>query len=139
MKQTADRAFLDSNILIYCYTNSEPKKKQKAFRIIDNSVHLSISTQVLQEFCNVAHKKFTPQEIDLETALSEIESMVSVYMNSMNTIRKANAIKSKYGYSFYDSLIISAALECGCAILYSEDMQHGQVIENKLKIINPFK
>jgi len=139
MKQTADRAFFDSNILIYCYTNTEPEKKQNAFKVIDNSAQLFISIQVLHEFCNVAHKKFDPREVDLETALSEIESMVSIHMNSINTIRKANDIKNKYGFSFYDSLIIAAALECNCNILYSEDMHHGQMIENSLKIVNPFK
>jgi predicted nucleic acid-binding protein len=138
MKQTADNVFLDSNILIYCYTNTELDKQQKAFQVIDNNPQLFVSTQVLQEFCNVAHKKFSPQDVDLETALSEIESMVSIHNNTIDTVRKANALKNKYGYSFYDSLIISSAIECGCNNLYSEDMQHGQTIENKLKIVNPF-
>jgi len=138
MKQTADNVFLDSNILIYCYTTTEPDKQQKAFQVIDNNPQLFVSTQVLQEFCNVAYKKFSPQGVDLEAALSEIESMVSIHDNNIDTVRKANAIKNKYGYSFYDSLIISAALECGCNTLYSEDMQHSQTIENRLKIVNPF-
>jgi predicted nucleic acid-binding protein len=47
-------------------------------------------------------------------------------------------IAEKYHFSFYDSLIIAASLECDCNILYSEDMHHGQIIENKLKIVNPF-
>jgi predicted nucleic acid-binding protein len=139
MKQTADNVFLDSNILIYCYTNTEPEKQQKAFQVIDNNAQIFVSTQVLQEFCNVAHKKFSPKDVDLETALSEIESIVSIHDNNIDTVRKANAIKNKYGYSFYDSLIISSALESGCNTLYSEDMQHGQTIEKKLKIVNPFK
>lgn len=138
MKQTADSVFLDSNILIYCYTNTEKGKQQKAFQVIDNSPHLFVSTQVLQGFCNVAHKKFSPQDIDLEIALSEIESMVCIHGNSIDTVRKANTVKNKYNYSFYDSLIIAAALDCDCNILYSEDMQDGQVIENRLKIVNPF-
>lgn len=139
MKQTADNSFLDSYVLIYCYTSTEPNKQQKAFQVIDNNPRLFVSTQVLQEFCNVAHKKFSPEDVDLDTALSEIESIVTIHDNNIDTIRKANAIKNKYGYAFYDSLIISAALECGCNTLYSEDMQHGQTIENKLKIVNPFK
>ena len=48
-------------------------------------------------------------------------------------------IRSKYQYSYYDSLIIATALESKCNILYSEDMHHGQIIENSLKIINPFE
>ena len=106
--------------------------------MIDKTPQLFISTQVLQEFCNVAHKKFSPKDIDLETALSEIESMVSIHDNTIDTMRKANTVKNKYNYSFYDSLIIAAALDCDCNILYSEDMQNGQVIDNRLKITNPF-
>ena len=139
MKLTADNVFLDSNILIYCYTSTEPVKQQKAFHIIDTNPKLFISTQVLQEFCNVSHKKFSPQDVDLEKALSEIQSMIFIHGNTIDTVREANTLKYKYGYSFYDSLIIAAALECGCNTLYSEDMQHGQCIKNKLKIINPFK
>lgn len=57
MKQTVDNAFFDSNIIVYCYTETEPEKQNKAFEIIDNCNRPFISTQVLQEFCNVIHKK----------------------------------------------------------------------------------
>lgn len=139
MKQTAGSTFLDSNILVYCYTGTEPQKQQMAFQVIDDSPLLVISTQVLQEFCNVAYKKFSPKEIDLEQALLEIQSLAVVHVNTVDTINKANMLKGKYGYSFYDSLVIAAALEAGCSILYSEDLQDAQVIENSLKIVNPFK
>jgi predicted nucleic acid-binding protein len=61
-----------------------------------------------------------------------------LHVNSDSTILEAFRIAERYGFSFYDSLIISAALESGCNTLYSEDMQHGQLIENRLKIVNPF-
>jgi len=93
MKQTADKVFIDSNILIYCYTNTEKEKQQRAFQVIDNSPQLFVSTQVLQEFCNVAHKKFAPQDVDLGKALSEIESMVCIHDNSIDTVRKAYTVK----------------------------------------------
>lgn len=111
MKQTADKVFIDSNILIYCYASAEPEKQQIAFRVIDDHTKLYISTQVIQEFCNIVYKKFSQKEIDLGVALSEIESIVSIHNNTIETVKKANAIKSKYGYSFYDSLIIATALE----------------------------
>jgi predicted nucleic acid-binding protein len=95
MKQIADNVFLDSNILIYCYTTTEPDKQQKVFQVIDNNPHLFVSTQVIHEFCNVAHKKFATQDVDLETALSEIESMVSIHDNNIDTVRKANSIKKQ--------------------------------------------
>jgi predicted nucleic acid-binding protein len=139
MKQIADKTFFDSNIIVYCYTGTEPEKQTTAFKIIDECQNPVISTQVLQEFCNVAHKKFSAKEIDIEQAISEVESLFSVHVNSVNTIRKANDIKAKYGFSFYDSLIIAAAFECGCDTLYSEDLQDGQVIEKSLTIVNPFE
>jgi predicted nucleic acid-binding protein len=89
------------------------------------------------DFCNVVHKKFSPNEIDIEQAISEIEILFSVNENSVGTIRNANEIKNKYGFSFDDSLIIAEAIECECDILYSEDMHHEQIIEDSLKIINP--
>ena len=61
-----------------------------------------------------------------------------LYTNSIETIKKAYFIANKYKFSFYDSLIVAAALECNCKILYSEDLQHKQVIEKSLTIINPF-
>ena len=139
MKQTTDKAFFDSNIIIYCYTGTELVKQTTAFRIIDDCENTYISTQVLQEFCNVVHKKFSSREVDVEQAISEVEILFIVHENSVATIRKANDIKSKYGFSFYDSLIIAAALECGCNTLYSEDLHHKQLIENTLTIVNPFK
>jgi len=62
-----------------------------------------------------------------------------VHVNKPATVEQACRIADNYKFSFYDSLIVSAALACNCAILYSEDMHHGQLIEDRLKIINPFK
>jgi len=57
---------------------------------------------------------------------------------SINTIRMSWEVKLKYHFSVYDSLIIASALEAGCEVLYTEDLQHNQLIENKLRIVNPF-
>ncbi len=62
----------------------------------------------------------------------------SLHINTEDTILQACRIASQYGFSFYDSLIISAALESDCTVLYSGDMQHNQIIDNRLTIINPF-
>jgi predicted nucleic acid-binding protein len=56
----------------------------------------------------------------------------------MEVIQKALKLNSKYGYSYYDCLILASALLNDCEYLYSEDMQHNQLIEGKLKIVNPF-
>lgn len=137
MKQMNDNCFIDTNILVYCYTEDEPVRSKKALAVcgVPNAF---ISTQVLTEFSNILKKKFDFSWKDIELTLNEISSDFNVHVNKPATVEQACRIADKYKYSFYDSLIVSAALACNCNILYSEDMQHGQVIEDRLKIINPF-
>ena len=136
MKLTADRFFTDSNVLLYLLSDVENKKEIAKQLLRTNPV---ISTQVITENINVAFKKFkslTPQQIlqhkNFICLLSEL-----VLINE-KTIDLALEIKSEYQYQWFDSLIIASALQANCTILYSEDMQHNQQIENRLIIINPF-
>lgn len=133
----SDKCFIDTNILIYCYTNDEPVKHQKAIDICGQA-ETFISTQVLTELSNTLKKKFELAWADIECVLSEVSSNFNVFINKPVTIEKACSIANKYQYSFYDSLIISAALSCNCKKLFSEDLQNNQIIENKLTILNPF-
>jgi predicted nucleic acid-binding protein len=137
MKQMNDNCFIDTNILVYCYTEDEPVKCKKAMAVCD-APNAFISTQVLTEFSNTLKKKFGFLWKDIELSLNEISSNFNVHVNKPATVEQACRIAEKYKYSFYDSLIVTASLACNCTILYSEDMQHGQVIEDRLKIVNPF-
>ena len=132
------KVFIDSNIVIYVYSITEKNKQFISEAIISQSYSV-ISTQVLQEIANVLHRKFGNNYVDVQNTLLECTAAVNeVYINTQQTILYACDIAQKYGYSFYDSLIIASAIESGCALLYSEDMQHHQLIEGKLKILNPF-
>ena len=131
------RGFLDTNTLIYCYTFTEPKKQSQA-RLVANELDTVISTQVLKELANVLRKKFKQDWPVIEATLDEVINDFEVYNNRTSTIKLACFIAERYKMSFYDSLIIAAALENNCHVLYSEDMQHGQIIENTLIIRNPF-
>lgn len=133
-----DNCFIDTNILVYCYTGDEPVKQQKALDIANNP-DTFISTQVLTELSNTLKKKFKLDWKAVENVVSEVSSDFNVYVNKPATIERACKIADKYQYSFYDSLIIAAALSSNCKTLYSEDMQDGQIIENSLSIVNPFK
>jgi len=133
-----DRAFLDTNILIYGYSVTEAEK-QKVAESISETGKSFISTQVIQEFSNIMYKKFKLDWHEIILAISEISDSYKVFTNQAETIKGACRIADKYKYSFYDSLIISAALEADCKILYTEDLQNNQLIETKLRIINPFK
>jgi len=131
------KVFLDTNVIIYAHTDHDITKQGKAQSIIIEKDTV-ISTQVLQETANILKKKLKQEYADIRKVLTDLVSNNYVHTNNVSNVLKACAIAGKYGFSFYDSLIISAALETGAEILYSEDMQHDQLIENKLRIINPF-
>lgn len=97
-----------------------------------------ISTQVVNENMSVCLKKLRltkEQAFAHGTNLMDIFTVVNI---SSSTVKKAFALSIKYNFSYWDSLIVAAALESKCNTLLSEDMQHGFVIEGKLKIVNPF-
>jgi predicted nucleic acid-binding protein len=130
--------FLDTNILVYAYSGTE-LDKQLISRNILSANHTAVSTQVLQELVNTLVRKF---KVDYPTAAKTVRECIqnssTVHQNDRNTILRACQIGERYRFSFYDSLIITAALESRCAILYSEDLQHHQKIDNMLMIVNPF-
>jgi predicted nucleic acid-binding protein len=133
-----DRIFLDTNVILYCYSSSEPLKREIAQTlIIKNNTFLS--TQVLQELCNVLTKKLKQSYQQAEKIVKECSLNNSVSVNSLTTVINACKIAERYKFSFYDSLIIAAALESNCSILYSEDLHNGQLINGSLRIVNPFK
>lgn len=137
MNYTTDRSFIDTNILVYLSSNEETKKGTVTNLVygLENAV---ISTQVLGEFSNVIiRSKILPAD-KLTEYIQMFSESFEVYRIKAETIINAVKIKEKYRFSFWDSMIISAALETDCKILYSEDMQHLQKIENKLTIFNPF-
>jgi predicted nucleic acid-binding protein len=137
MKPTSDKYFLDSNLIVYSHTDID-QKKQKIAQVIISEKSTTISTQELQEVANVLSKKFSQSWNDILEVLIEASSNNQLHTNTKQTVQKSCRIADKYKYSFYDSLIIAAAIESGCEILYSEDLNHGQIIENRLRIVNPF-
>lgn len=128
---------MDTNIVIYAHTDLDVRKQRIAQDIVasENTV---LSTQVLQEMAHILFKKFQFAWPDIQTVLKETKSYNDIHMNSALTISEACRIAERYRFSFYDSFIIAAALENDCSILFSEDMQHGMAIDEKLTIKNPF-
>ncbi len=134
--------FIDTNIFVYTFDDRNPAKQARARALIREGMtsgHGMISYQVVQEFLNVASRKFeTPlspqdQRLYLDTVLQPLCEIFP----SMELYQRGIGIAAQYGYAFYDSLIIAAALGADCTTLYSEDMQDGQTIE-QLTIVNPF-
>jgi len=131
-----ENIFIDTNILIYLVKDNTGKAE-----LINSvlSVNSYISTQVVNEFCNVALKKLNLSIKDILFSIDRFSENFTISQVNVFVIKKALKIKEKYKYSYYDSVIIASAIQNNCTILYTEDMQHNQIIENTLKIVNPFK
>jgi len=128
--------FLDSNIVIYAYFKQEERKQRIAKQLISESS--VISTQVLQEMSNTLRRKMKVDFQTIKLLLEECITNSEVFTNTTATVFSACDVAARYGFSFYDSLIIAAAMDSGCTTLYSEDLQHSQTIDGKLIIKNPF-
>jgi predicted nucleic acid-binding protein len=133
-----DNVFIDTNILVY-FATDKTEKRDIILTKLAECEYSYISIQVLNEFNNSCFKKSLLKPDEIEFALNEYTKMFNVVILNIATIIDALRLKQKYGYSYYDSLIISTALQNDCKILYSEDMQHTQKIDDKLTILNPFK
>jgi len=97
-----------------------------------------ISTQVLSEYLNVVRRKLKlPKDEIMDICLQNIELCI-LQPVSLTTLKYARHLLDRYDFQLFDSIVVSAALEANCHILYSEDFQHGLVVENRMKIVNPF-
>jgi predicted nucleic acid-binding protein len=130
------RDFLDTNVLIYAVAKNDPRASQAEALLASGGM---ISVQSLSEFVSVARRKLGMSWKGVKEFLDVIGILCpNPVPISIDTHRGALAIAEKYGFSIYDALIASAALEAGCETLYSEDLQDGQIINRQLTIRNPF-
>ena len=134
---SANKIFVDTNVLIYAFAIDEPDKRKKIIESLENS-RIVVSTQVLKEFANVALKKGYADNKLVKTIIADLSDFAEVVTEDLLLILESIDIREKYKYSFYDSLIIAAALKSRCQTLFSEDMQDGQAIDESLTIKNPF-
>jgi predicted nucleic acid-binding protein len=136
------RYFIDTNIFIYSFHENDPHKRDMSRHLIADALENStgiISYQVVQEFLGAATRKFKKPLTfkDSQRYLAIVLEPLCEVHSSPELFHQALEIMDKWRYSFYDSLIIASAIQAGCSVLYSEDMQHGQEIMN-LRIRNPF-
>lgn len=129
------KAFIDSNVVIYAIGQASTKAHLAAPLFVGKP---TISTQVISETANVASRRLGLSVADIRKLIVSLEAMCTVELITLPTVYVALDIRQRYGFSWYDSLIVAAALEANCELLYSEDMQHGQVIEGRLRVIDPF-
>ena len=132
------KIFLDTNIFVYTQSSVETKKRNISMEIIE-SYDCHTSTQVLNEISNVLTKKLNMPIHEVKQIISAINANCTISVVNYNTVQKALDLKERYAYSYYDSLILAAAIESDCQKIFSEDMSNKQIIENTLEILNPFK
>ena len=135
------RSFFDTNVLIYLYDDDEPKKKARALELFEEEVGAGravLSTQVLQEFyVNATRRLRSP--LSEERAESRVRdfSRLPLVRTDEHMVLTAIARSRASSFFFWDALIVEAAIKGGAERLFTEDLQHGQVIEG-LRIENPF-
>ncbi len=131
------KAFLDSNIVIYLYSEDESDKAELALQCAQQP-EVWISTQVLNEVSNVLRRKQQQSYSAIFKVVQELQANFQVTTVTTRTIEQALLLGERYHYSYFDSLMLASALETSCTVLYSEDMQHGQLIEGLVRIVDPF-
>lgn len=138
----SDKFFIDTNVFICCFNDSQSDKKVRALSIIADALQTGngmISWQVLQEFLNVSIRKFMiplkPE--DAKIYLLKVLHPLCHIFPDLDLYSSALDIFEKTGYSFYDALIVAGALRGGCNILYSEDLKTGHHLIG-VKVVNPF-
>ena len=131
----SDKAFLDTNILLYLLS-ADSIKAEKAEDVVAGGGIISV--QVLNEFASVALRKLQMPFEDIQEILSQIRTICVVEPITVDTHDRGMQLAAQYSLSIYDAMIVAAALLAGCTTLYSEDMHDGQVIDQQLTIKNPF-
>ena len=127
-------SFFDTNVLLYLLSRDTAKADRAEVLLASGGI---VSVQVLNEFASVALRKLAMTIRDIRVILSAIRDICLVKSLDIETHELGIDMAERYGFSIYDGLIVAAATRAGCSILYTEDLQEGQVID-QLTIRNPF-
>jgi len=130
--------FIDTNIWLYAFVDDEKSGKSSLAKLlIQNKPSIYLSTQVINEACVNLLRRARFSEQQITRLVDSWYSNYTVVELNRSVILQASNLRQQYSFSFWDSLIVSSALHARASVLYSEDMQNGLVIDNRLKIINP--
>jgi predicted nucleic acid-binding protein len=135
----SDKIFIDTNIFLYAFSDKDIEKQVIAKSLFSENIRYIISKQVINECSVNLIKKFGFSEEDIKSFVKSAYKRYEVIGLDKDILLYSSDIRERYGYSYFDSIILSTAIKSNCTILYSEDMQHNQVIEKQLQIKNLFK
>jgi predicted nucleic acid-binding protein len=128
-------SFFDTNVLVYV-ASGDLAKADRAEQIIGGGG--TISVQVLNELTNVARRKMRMSWPETRALMSMLRGLLAVRPLTVDTHETGLALAERYNFSTYDAMIAAAAIHADCETLWSEDMQHGMVLREGLRIVNPF-
>jgi len=132
---SAARTFVDSNVVLYLLS-ADTAKADRAEQAIGGDVVISV--QVLNEVANVARRKLRMSWPETNELLKLLRSLCPVEAVTVATHDLGIRLAQRYGVSVYDAMILASASLAGCGVIYSEDMQHGLLVDRRLRIRNPF-
>lgn len=127
---------LDTNVLIYLHDVSNASKRSIALNLLADNPH--IPSQVISEYLNTTRRLLSLSKEELLAQAAALFAGCTIIPVLPDTLARAAALAKRYQFQLFDAVIVAAALQAGCGILYSEDMHHGLVVESALTITNPF-
>jgi predicted nucleic acid-binding protein len=131
----AAEVFHDTNVVLYLLSG-DATKANRAEEVLAAGGRVSV--QVLNEVAAVASRKLLLPWRDIREILKQVRAICAVEPITIDTHERGLAVAERYGLHVYDAMIVAAALESGCHVLYSEDLQDGQVFDRQLTVRNPF-
>ena len=130
--------FIDTNLWLYALIESDDQNKSALARTLVKENEPIISSQVINEVCVNLLRKANFNEAQISQLVESFYEKYTVIETNKPVLLAASHLRQKYSLSFWDSIIVASAMNAGSFILYSEDMQHGMIIEGQLQVINPF-
>jgi predicted nucleic acid-binding protein len=130
--------FIDTNVWLYAFIESDDPAKSAVARTLVQTTTPSISIQVVNEVCANLLKRASATEQEIRDLLHAFFEKYRLIPLAETVLLDASRLRDRFSLSYWDSLIVAAALASGASVLYSEDMQDGLEIRGDLRIVNPF-
>jgi predicted nucleic acid-binding protein len=132
----ADRRFVDTKVLVYAYSSTEPGKRAVALALLKQDIVMSV--QVLGEFVWVMHREFGVAYDVLADIVSGMRTYFEIVGVDGQAVQRALRLCADQGLPYWDALVAASAMEAGWGELLTEDFQNGRVLDDRLRIVNPF-
>ena len=139
LEETQRRCFIDTNIWLYAFIKTDDERKSAAAKSAIQKPDVVVSIQIINEVCVNMLRKVSLPEKDIQALIMAFYEKYTVVDIDKVTLLKASELREKYSLSYWDSLIMANAVNADCVALYSEDMQDGLQVEQRLTVINPVK